>query len=288
MHNITACFCPPEKKKEFFDNTLDSLPEQIVFVMMIMGEKFLEPTFSNPSVQKLINDPNEKFDLVIVEQFIIDAIKGFGYHYKAPLVALSTMGAGALTNDIVANPSPRSYIPDLFLNYGVKMTFWQRLRNGWFGVLEDVLKYYVYYPRMNGLVQRFFPGAPSVEELNANVSLVLLNSHVSTNQPVPHVPNMIEIGGFHVYPPKKLPQDLQKYLDDAKEGVVYFSMGSNLKSKYLPIEKKNQILRAFSKVNLKVLWKFEDDTLTGVPKNVRLIKWAPQQEILGARPVFLI
>lgn len=93
---------------------------------------------------------------------------------------------------------------------------------------------------------------------------------------------MIEIGGFHVFPPKQLPEDLQKYLDDAQEGVVYFSMGSNVRSKHFPEEKKKSILSAFSKINLKVLWKYEDDDLSDIPTNVQLRKWLPQQDILGA------
>lgn len=161
------------------------------------------------------------------------------------------------------------------------MNFWQRLHNGLFGLLEELNYHFIVVPKTNELLQKYFPGSPPIEELNKNISVLLLNSHVSANQPVPRVPNMIEIGSFHIYPPKKLPQDLQKYLDKAKDGVIYFSMGSGLQSKDLPEETKNDILRAFSRVNCKVLWKFEDDTLSGVPQNVKLVKWAPQQDVLG-------
>ncbi|KAJ8954683.1 hypothetical protein NQ318_011375 [Aromia moschata] len=92
---------------------------------------------------------------------------------------------------------------------------------------------------------------------------------------VPLVPSMIEIGGFHVAPPKKLPKDLQDYLDNASEGVIYFSLGSNLK------KKRDMLLRVFSKLKEKVLWKWEDDILPGQPPNVKLGKWFPQQDILA-------
>lgn len=58
-------------------------------------------------------------------------------------------------------------------------------------------------------------------------------------------------------------------------------MGSNLKSQNLPIEKREAILKAFSKRKEKVLWKWEDDVLPGQPPNVKLGKWLPQQDILG-------
>lgn len=260
---------------------LDMPPIFVVFMMNMMGPTFSEATINNTNVQQLLNNPNEKFDLVIVEQFLNDIHKAFAYHYNAPLIAFSTIGSGPWVNNLVANPAPRAYIPDPLLSYGAKMTFWQRLNNGFFWAVQEFNNYFILTPIMNNILQKYFPGAPSIQELNSNVSLVLLNSHVSTNQPVPHVPNMVEIGGFHVYPPKKLPEDLQKYLDEAKEGIIYFSMGSNFQSKNFPDELRSSVLRAFSRVNMKVLWKFEDDSLSGVPKNVRLIKWAPQQDILG-------
>lgn len=242
-------------------------------------------TFSDSAVQELLHNPNEKFDLVIAEQFVVDPTKYFAYHFKCPLIAFSTVGAGHWVNSLVGNPAPRSYVVDVMLHYDGKMNFWQRLNNLLVGLATEINDRLFLFPKMNELLQRFFPGAPTVEELNSNVSLVLLNSHVSTNQPVPHVPNMIEIGGFHVYPPKPLPNDLQEYLDNAKEGVVYFSMGSNVKGKDLPKETREAILKVFSKLKEKVLWKFEED-LPGKPANVKIQKWLPQQDILGIKNYF--
>jgi glucuronosyltransferase len=76
-------------------------------------------------------------------------------------------------------------------------------------------------------------------------------------------------------------QELQKYLDDAPHGVIYFSMGSNLQSSQMPESKRNAFLEAFSKFKQQVLWKWETDTLPGQPKNVKLGKWLPQSDILG-------
>jgi UDP:flavonoid glycosyltransferase YjiC (YdhE family) len=76
-------------------------------------------------------------------------------------------------------------------------------------------------------------------------------------------------------------QDLQKYLDEAPEGVIYFSLGSILRSTSMSESKKNAFLGAFSKLKQRVLWKWESDTLPGQPSNVRLGKWLPQSDILG-------
>lgn len=75
-------------------------------------------------------------------------------------------------------------------------------------------------------------------------------------------------------------QDLKTIMDKAKGGVVYFSMGSNLKSSQMPDEMKRGILKMFGRLKLTVIWKFEED-LPDRPSNVHIVKWAPQQSILG-------
>jgi UDP:flavonoid glycosyltransferase YjiC (YdhE family) len=109
---------------------------------------------------------------------------------------------------------------------------------------------------------------------------MLTTSHPSVTDAVPHLPNIIEIGGYHVSLPKDLPRDLQEYMDNATDGVVLFSMGSNLKSKDLTLDVRRSILGAFSKLKEKVLWKFETDLPEASP-NVKVMKWLPQQDILG-------
>jgi glucuronosyltransferase len=63
--------------------------------------------------------------------------------------------------------------------------------------------------------------------------------------------------------------------------VIYFSLGSNVRSDLLPEEKRLAFLEAFSELPQKVLWKWESDVLPGQPSNVKLGKWMPQQDILG-------
>ena len=74
---------------------------------------------------------------------------------------------------------------------------------------------------------------------------------------------------------------MQRYLDEASEGVIYFSLGSNVFSSNMPPEKRNMFIEAFSELPQKVLWKWESDTLPGKPPNVRVQKWLPQQDVLG-------
>ncbi|KAJ8928786.1 hypothetical protein NQ314_018644 [Rhamnusium bicolor] len=223
--------------------------------LMKMGLDATENTLADTKVQNLLNS-DEKFDVVVIGQFLNDAMKAFANHFNAHLVLFS-------------NTASNSWINNL------------RLENALFKFFYTLYTHLYIYPKQNQFIQKYFPNPVDLNDVLYNASLVLLNSHVSLFHPQPSVPCMIEIGGFHVKPPSKLPDDLQTFLDNAKEGVIFFSMGSNLKSKDLPLEKREAILKAFAKRKEKVLWKWEDDVLPGQPPNVKLGKWLPQQDILA-------
>jgi glucuronosyltransferase len=76
-------------------------------------------------------------------------------------------------------------------------------------------------------------------------------------------------------------QGLQEFLDGATEGAIYFSLGSNVKSDTMTVEKKDAFMSAFADLPQRVLWKCEENAMLDVPKNVKLLKWLPQQEVLG-------
>lgn len=70
-------------------------------------------------------------------------------------------------------------------------------------------------------------------------------------------------------------------MDSSTEGVVYFSLGTNIKISQLDNRTLETILNALRNIPYKVLCKFEVDELPERPKNVILKKWMPQQDILG-------
>lgn len=238
-----------------------------------------ELTLNNTGVQDLLKS-NEKFDLFIMEAFMNEAFRGFQHHYQVPCVVLSTVGAGTWINYLVGNPNNPSYASDIILGYGDKMTFFQRIVNNFMYVFNTLFTNLYSHRVQNELLHKYFPDAPHITEMLYNTSLVLLNSIPGVNQPLPLLPNMVEVGGLHLKPPGKLPKDLQNFLDESKQGVVYFSLGSNLKSKNLAPDQISAIVKSLSNLKTNVLWKFEG-SLPDLPKNVKIDKWLPQQEILG-------
>ncbi|XP_065086148.1 UDP-glycosyltransferase UGT5-like [Ochlerotatus camptorhynchus] len=256
------------------------------FVMLIMMyEMFAEIMclfiLQHPNVVELLNS-NEKFDLVIVETFITESLYGFAQHFDAPLVTYSTFGSSMWTNDLIGTPAPPSHVAHFMLSYTDKMTFWQRFHNTFMTILDRLYFEWIYLPKQKRFYEMGFPNAKlTFEEQMKNVSLVFLNQHFSLSSPRPYPPNMIEVGGIQVEEAKPLPEDLQKYLDEAKEGVVYFCMGSTIKSIHFPEEKRNAFLKVFSKLKQRVLWKFEDETMPNQPPNLMIKSWMPQNDILA-------
>lgn len=121
---------------------------------------------------------------------------------------------------------------------------------------------------------------PYIGDLVYNTSMIFVNSHFSFGGPRPKAPTVIDLGGVHIQEAKPLPDELQKFLDSAQDGVIYVSWGSMIRAETLPMEKRTSLLKAFGSFKQKVLWKWENDTLPNQPKNVFIQKWMPQRDIL--------
>ncbi|XP_018579882.1 UDP-glucuronosyltransferase 2B10-like [Anoplophora glabripennis] len=264
-------------KNDPFKMEAESAISTGIFLSKI-GNLVAEDALKHNKIQDLIKS-NQKFDAVIITQFGVDAMKALAKHFNAHLILFSNTAAISWLNQFVGNPSLPLFSPEILLKLPEKMSFIQRLKNTFFRLAIMLYQNIYFYPQQNEFIQKYFPSPVDINDLLYNASLVLLNSQESIFTAQPLVPCMVEIGGFHVQPQKKLPDDLQKFLDEAKEGVIYFSMGSNLRSQNMPAEKREAILKAFSK-RKKILWEWEDDVLPGQPPNVKVGKWLPQQDIL--------
>ncbi|KAH8248192.1 hypothetical protein KR038_004373 [Drosophila bunnanda] len=252
-----------------------------------MGLALTEALLVAPSVQDLLGQ-NRTFDAVICETFMNDAHYGFAEHFRAPLITLSTLGATGWTSDLVGTPSPPSYVPHCLLPFSDHMDFWQRAQNLGFQAYEYVYYNWINLPRQEVLYRKYFPNnKQDFYEMRRDTSLVLLNNHVSLSNPRPYSPNMIEVGGMHVNrkEPKPLPKDIREFIEGAEHGVIYFSLGSNLKSKDLPQEKQRAIVDTLRGLKFRVLWKYEDEDFADKPANVFISKWFPQDDILAHEKV---
>lgn len=252
-----------------------------IFFLYYIGGQLAEHAIADPAIEKLLKS-KETYDVVITETFVNEAFFLFARHFNAQHIVFSPTNPNEWVYYLTGNPQPYAYVSSLTLDLGSQMTFLERAYNAIFCVFADLVIHNYHIPRQDRLVRKYFPDAPYLGDYIAETNrLVLLNSHVSLKDPQPYVPNMIDIGGFHVDSPKPIPVDLKKVLDSAKNGVIYFSMGSNLKGKDLPNHAREAILKAFGERKELILWKWEDPNLPGKPKNVIIQDWFPQSDLLG-------
>lgn len=127
---------------------------------------------------------------------------------------------------------------------------------------------------------------PPAQELMLQVQLIFVGTHSAMGFETPRVPTIVEIGGLHVKEPKPLPKNLKNFMDSAKDGVIYFSLGSVMPESTMTEYVRNSIMNTFRKLKIKVLWK-SDGNETDAPENVMMSKWFPQQSILS-KYTFLI
>ncbi|CAH2054203.1 unnamed protein product, partial [Iphiclides podalirius] len=245
-------------------------------------------TIMHPNVQRLIHGTNVHFDVVISEWLFNELYSGFSSVFNCPLIWASSMEPHPMVLDVMndlLNPAYNpSYLSDLVAPYD----FWSRVEELCTFVNVKIYKWWLgnkekrmFTNAFGSAVEKRGRTLPSYSEVQYNASLMFGNSHVTTGPAICLPQNYVPIGGYHIKESRDpLPVNIQKILQDAKDGLIFFSMGSMAKSSSIPVEIKNDLLRMFGKLNRTILWKFEED-LPDLPRNVHIVPWAPQVEVLG-------
>ncbi|KAJ8711850.1 hypothetical protein PYW08_008804 [Mythimna loreyi] len=256
-----------------------------IFMMLEIAKK----TVTNVEVQKLLNDPKEQFDVVIVEWMFGEVGAGFASVFQCPLIWSSSMDPHWMIMQLIDEPLNPAYAVDILSTCSPPLNFLQRVNELWYQLKLQFLR----YVWLDGLEEQVFTSLfapilekrgrklPSYHEARYNASMVLSNSYVTTSGGAALPQSHKFIGGYHIDDTVvTLPDNLKKLMDSAKDGVIYFSMGSNLKGKDLPDEVKISLLKMFGSLKQTVLWKIEE-VLPNLPKNVHILEWTPQQAILA-------
>ncbi|KPJ12633.1 Ecdysteroid UDP-glucosyltransferase [Papilio machaon] len=227
---------------------------------------------------------NEKFDAVVTEWFFSDLEAGYAAVQQIPWILLSGVVMHPYMEYLVDSVRTLPVTPFMINDFPVPMNFWDRLSNTFsfgmfmFGIWQDSEA--DYDKQFSSIAKARGVSLPPLSISRHNISIVLVNSHTSFAPAQPLPPNVIEIAGYHIEETTPLlPKDLQDLLDSSRNGVVYFSMGSVLKSAALPESTKRELLRVLGSLPYTVLWKFEEQ-LEGLPKNVHIRSWMPQASIL--------
>lgn len=243
--------------------------------------EMMNQTVGLPQVQELIHDKSQHFDLLIVEH-MLSPFFAFKKKYNCPVIGVVSFDAMANSHRIMGNAVHSVLYPTQLLPKPDNLSFLERIMAIGLGNVFELIVYYKPLIKAMDTVARdsFNQTAEDVMESFESTDMLFVNTNPVFIPVRPHTPSTISVAGLHMKPPMPLPKDLKDYLDSAKEGVIYFSLGTNVKSNELSEELRKVFIETLSQVPFKVLYKYEGDTLPGKPDNVKLIKWAPQQDIL--------
>ncbi|GBP21531.1 UDP-glucuronosyltransferase 2B15 [Eumeta japonica] len=259
-----------------------------IHAMAFMGPGMTMGALENKNLRKFLADTTQEFDVVIVEWFFTDVFSGLAALYKAPLIWVSSVDPHWQVLELVDEPSNPAYTASVLTKAIPPFDFFARVNElfmqFYIKFLTTIAHFLIERPAFNKHILPAFEKRgiipPSHNEMVYNGSFMFFNAQPVLGTGYRLTQNTRYIGGYHIDPnTKPLPENLKKIFDDAKNGVIYFSMGSNLKSKDMSDYTKRGLLEMFGTLKQTVLWKFEEE-LKDRPPNVHILKWAPQPSIL--------
>ncbi|XP_065219045.1 UDP-glycosyltransferase UGT5-like isoform X46 [Planococcus citri] len=229
---------------------------------------------------ELLNS-TQHFDVFLTDFAQNDWYIGFAYKFKVPMINVfpnMLFTWFAYSFGVTSHPA---YIPNYLSQNPPKMNFAERVYNTYvYMVSMTVGRYYTTIPSEK-VAQEVFGDIPPLDEIARNTSITLVNTQTPLHVSYPTPPNLIQVAGMNIGAAEKLPENIEKFINESKHGVVYFCMGSLLRGETFPPEKREAFLYAFSKIPQRVLWKWEGDVLPGKSDNIMISKWMPQRDILA-------
>ena len=203
-----------------------------------------------------------------------------GHVYKCPIILFSPIGYASHWTQYLGNYDNPSHQVETSMSFVEPMTFMQRVINSMVYYYKNQYPWderfvYPVFERKGGLSYN------DVKSVYSNISLILQCSHFVTHNAQALLPNVVDIGGIHCRPGKALSDDWNAFMNSHPEGVVYVSFGSALRPSEMSEKRRQAFLDAFAKLRFQVIWKWDGDDIIDLPSNVKLTKWAPQQDLLA-------
>lgn len=253
-----------------------------MYFLYHMGNVACNIGLRNPEINQLINS-KEKFDLVLVESFNTNCFLGIASKFDAPFIQISTHQLMPWAVDDMGMSQESSYIPAMLTRLPRPMNLLQRTENAVLTFLFSTAYHTIFNWRDTSLMKEIYgPVTPDLHAISNNATMMFVNTHYTLHGAISFLPNVIEVGGIHISrKPKPVPKTIAKFLDDAHEGVLYFNLGSMVKTATMPEDKMRILLKVMGSIPRKVIWKWEVDDIPDLPSNIFVQKWLPQYDVLN-------
>ncbi|CAH0550301.1 unnamed protein product [Brassicogethes aeneus] len=259
----------------------DSPTPQIMKAFYDTSLVLQDAIFKDKQFNAIYNNSKEKFDLVMVESHH-PGMYSLAGRFDCPSIGISSLGVVIPIHGSVGNTNHPVLYPDMNLPVHSNLNVFQKIYSIYNSIFLNIY-YDNWVMKQSDEIARKYLGndIPYLGDLANNVSFLLINTNHIIHTIRPHVPKIIQMGQMHIRKPKPLPTELKTLLDNAKNGVIYFSLGSNVKSVNIDKNLQKIFLETMADLPYTVLWKWEADALENKPNNVITRKWFPQQDLLA-------
>uniref|UniRef100_A0A8C5YRE8 UDP-glucuronosyltransferase n=1 Tax=Marmota marmota marmota TaxID=9994 RepID=A0A8C5YRE8_MARMA len=268
----------------FFVDTQWKTPEQSMYSAAMGSSKaFFDITFSR--CRSLFNDKKlveylkeTSFDAVFLDPFDVCGLVVAKY-FSLPSVVFARVVFCNFLEDGAQCPSPLSYVPRVFLMSSDALSFMERIRNH-LNYLEEYLFCPYFFQTALEVASEILRTPVTIGDLFSQISIWLLRTDFVLEYPRPVMPNMIFVGGINCHQRKPLPKEFEAYVNASGEhGIVVFSLGSMVSE--IPEKKAMEIADALGRIPQTVLWRYTGTPPSNLAKNTKLVKWLPQNDLLG-------
>lgn len=217
------------------------------------------------------------FDLAIVDAHPLSrCLYAIPYRLGVPFVSVAKHDEPRLQ----AVPMMPSIQPFVFgTDFTEQMSFWQRFNNLWSFISWNA------DPKIEMLqadyLSRFIPekSAMHADDLARDSMLWLMETDPVLDYPSPRMPNMINVGGLTTRRAKQIPNDLGRFMDEAKDGVIVVDLG--LQSDSMPYDVTDKLTSAFKQTRYTVVWHQSGERPNRHSVRIRAMDDLPRNDLLG-------
>ncbi|XP_043105195.1 UDP-glucuronosyltransferase 1A1-like isoform X3 [Puntigrus tetrazona] len=245
-------------------------------LLNVLITRSVKSLISNKDLMKKLQEYN--FDAILTDPFE-PAGPILGEYLSIPAIYTQTglpCGVDALASQC---PAPASYVPQGFTHFTDRMNLWQRSVNLVRTLIQPMACQRI-YARADEIASQVLQRKTSMAEIMSRAALWFMHFDFALEFPRPLMPNMVIVGGMDNKKAEPLPQELEEFVNGSGEhGFVVFTLGSMVSQ--LPEAKAREFFEAFRQIPQRVLWRYTGPVPENAPKNVKLMKWLPQNDLLG-------
>ena len=240
---------------------------------------YCDEVLKNKTMMEIIKHQN--FDLMVM-----DGTMGFSclytipYKFDIPYITLHGFQTVSWPAGVTGLPSIE---PDIMLEMSNKMTFWERIENlkVWISVTNDpIIELYDQY-----FLSTYAPEKPFKKfyDIVKDSEMFLLNYEIlCLDYPRVSAPNYQFLGPSTASPVRPLPKDIEEFVQGAEHGLVIVTVGSFKAWQQTWRIMREKMFSAFGHLKQRVIVQYSlDDNPGNVPENVLILKWLPQNDLLG-------